>query len=49
VARENGLRSSWACIAWYSDDHACISMLISSLRGLGAECGAGHRQFRGRR
>ena len=32
VARENGRLSSWACIAWYSEFHAVISMLTAALR-----------------
>jgi hypothetical protein len=29
VAREKGLLSSWACIAWYIEFHAVISMLTA--------------------
>jgi hypothetical protein len=53
VERENGRVSSWACIAWYSEFHACISMLIREPRSARSvswrQCRARHRQFRKRR
>ncbi len=53
VAAENGRVSSRACIAWYSECHACISMLIviprCALSVWWRQCGGRHRHSSGAR